>query len=95
MRRGPVPNLGPRRSLFIAVSAKQVLAQNGAKINETTKISVTGCGKTATLTRAQKLAKALKACHKQDKKNKSKRQRCEKAARKKYAPTKKSRKGRK
>jgi hypothetical protein len=45
------------------------------------------------LTRAQKLAKALKVC-KRDKK-KGKRQSCEKAARKKFGPLKKKAKKRK
>ena len=46
---------------------------------------------TKTLTRAQKLAAALKACKKD--KSKSKRAKCEKAARKTYGPTKKGKKG--
>ena len=41
------------------------------------------------LTKAQKLSKALEACRKQDKKNKGKRQSCEKAAKQKYGPVKK------
>jgi hypothetical protein len=45
------------------------------------------------LNRAQKLAKALKVCHHKDKRNKSKRERCERAAHRKYGPVKKSRKG--
>ena len=59
-------------------------AQNGAVINQTTKATITGCAKTKTLTRAQKLAKALKACHKT--KDKHRRAKCEKAARHKYGP---------
>ena len=50
----------------------EFLAQNGAKINESTKIGVTGCAKTKALTRAQKLARALKVCHKD--KSKAKRE---------------------
>jgi hypothetical protein len=71
-------------------------AQNGAEIKQNTPIEVTGCAKTKVkaLTRAQKLQKALKACHKQDKKNRPKRQQCEKAARKRYGPVK-PRKGKK
>jgi hypothetical protein len=57
-------------------------AQNGAVINQTTKATVTGCAKTKTLTRAQKLAKALKACHKKPKG--AKRKACERQARKQY-----------
>jgi hypothetical protein len=64
-------------------------AQNGAVINQTTKATVTGCAKTKTLTRAQKLALALKACHKQ---HGAKRKTCEHQARKKYGPTKKAKK---
>ncbi len=68
----------------------EFLAQNGAKINESTKIGVTGCAKTKALTRAQKLARALKLCHKD--KGKAKRVNCEKAAHKKYGPVKQSKK---
>jgi uncharacterized repeat protein (TIGR01451 family) len=57
-------------------------AQDGAVINQTTKATVTGCAKTKTLTRAQKLTLALKACHKQH--NHAKRKACEHQARKKY-----------
>jgi hypothetical protein len=67
----------------------EFLAQNGAKINQTTKIGVTGCGKTKTLTRPQKLAAALKACHK---KAKGKRAGCETQAHKKYGPLKQAKK---
>jgi hypothetical protein len=55
-------------------------AQNGAVIKQSTPISVTGCPKP--LTNRQKLAKAMKACHK--KHNRSKRAGCEKAARKRF-----------
>jgi hypothetical protein len=64
----------------------EFVGQNGAKINETTKIAVAGCAKAKALTRAQKLAKALKACKKD--RNKSKRQKCERTARKSYGPLK-------
>jgi hypothetical protein len=67
----------------------EFLAQNGAKINESTAISVAGCAKAKALTRAQKLSKALKACNK---KAKGKRASCEKAARKDYGPLKKAKK---
>jgi hypothetical protein len=68
-----------------------ITGQNGAVINQTTNIAVTGCGgvlpsKTAKPTRAQLLAKALKACRKD--KHKHKRLACEKQARKRYAPKK-------
>jgi hypothetical protein len=64
----------------------EFVAQNGAKINESTPIGVTGCPKTKALTRAQKLTKALKACKKQAK---AKRAACAKQARKQFAPLKK------
>jgi hypothetical protein len=59
-------------------------AQNGLEIHESTPISVTGCPKG--LTKTQKLAAALKACHK---KKGAKRASCEKAARKAYGAVKK------
>ncbi len=58
------------------------IGQNGAELTQNTPVQVTGCGKAKTTTRAQKLAAALKACHKD--KNKTKRHKCETAARKKY-----------
>jgi hypothetical protein len=58
-----------------------ITGQNGAVIKRVTKIAVTGCRAAAKPTRAQLLAKALKACRK---KPKSKRAACEKQARKKY-----------
>jgi hypothetical protein len=74
----------------------EITAQNGALINQTTKIAITGCAKPKTLTRAEKLKKALKACHKD--KKKAKRATCEKQARKRYGPSKgtrrKAKKGR-
>jgi hypothetical protein len=68
----------------------EFLGQNGFKINESTKISVTGCAKVAALTRAQKLKKALKACRKEH--SKGKRAKCEKQARKQYGPGGKAKK---
>jgi hypothetical protein len=65
----------------------EFIAQNGMETDQSTAISVTGCAKTKSLTRAQKLAKVLKAC-KKDKK-KGKRQSCVKQARKKYGAVKK------
>jgi hypothetical protein len=41
-----------------------ITAQNGAVLKQSTKITATGCPKARALTRAQRLAKALKACHK-------------------------------
>ena len=71
----------------------EFLAQNGAAIKGlSTPISVTGCAKAKALTRAQKLAAALKACNK---KAKSKRAACRASARRQYGPvkTKKKSKG--
>ena len=71
------------------VMPTEITAQNGAVIKQETKIGLTGCVKAShkvKLTRAQKLKKALKACHK--KHNKAKRVACEKQARKKYGPKK-------
>jgi hypothetical protein len=59
-------------------------AQNGVVIKQSTPIAITGCKKT--LTNAQELAQALKACKKKAKK---KRAACEKQARKKFGPKKK------
>ncbi len=59
-----------------------ITAQNGAVITQATKLGVTGCPPT----RAQKLAAAMKVCHK---KAKGKRVGCEQQARRKYGPLKK------
>jgi DNA-binding beta-propeller fold protein YncE len=56
-------------------------AQNGLQTNQNTPITVTGCPKTKPLTRTQKLAAALKTCHK---KHGTQRTTCEHAAHKKY-----------
>ncbi len=68
-----------------------ISAQNGAVIDTTTKIAVTGCGavkasKAKKLTRAQKLKRALKACraHFKAKRLKAKRAKCEAQAKKRY-----------
>jgi hypothetical protein len=65
-----------------------ITGQNGAIVKQQTKITVTGCRKAKTATRAQKLAAALKACHK--KRGKAKRAACAHQARKKYGPPKKA-----
>jgi hypothetical protein len=67
----------------------EFVGQNGATFTQNTKVTVTGCPKTKTITRAQKLKLALKACHK---KKGAKRKACERAARKKYGPLKKAKK---
>ncbi len=63
--------------------------QNGALIEQQTKVSVQGCGavkatKAKKLTRAQKLKKALGACRRRFKHSKARRQRCEAKARKAF-----------
>jgi len=73
----------------------EITGQNGAFISQTTPVAILGCSgvkpsKVTKLSRAQLLAKALKAC-KKDKK-KSKRVACEKAAHKKYGPHKAAKK---
>jgi hypothetical protein len=76
----------------------EITGQNGAFISQTTPVTITGCSgvlpsKVVKPTRAQLLAKALKACKKDRKK--SKRVACERVARKKYGSKakKSSRKG--
>ena len=59
-----------------------ITGQNGAVIKQETKVAVTGCKAKKKHTRAQLLAKALKACKK--KKSKAKRAACARQARKKY-----------
>jgi hypothetical protein len=60
--------------------ATEYKASNGLELHQSTPVTITGCPKAKT--NAQKLAAALKACHKD--KNKAKRESCEKAARNKY-----------
>jgi hypothetical protein len=60
-------------------------AQNGLQDNYKTPVTTTGCPKKKTLTRAQKLAAALKACHKRPK---GKQATCNKSARKRYGAIK-------
>jgi len=73
----------------------EITGQNGAFISQTTPVSITGCKGVAAfkVTKAQLLAKALKACRTKykAKSKKPKRVKCEKAARKKYGtPAKKT-----
>jgi len=70
------------------VMPTEFVAQSGAIIHQSTPVGVTGCAKKKTLTRAQKLAAALKACHK----GKNKRSECERQAREQYKPVKKIKK---
>jgi hypothetical protein len=75
------------------ITPNEFVGQNGATFTQNTRVTVTGCPKTKTLTRAQKLAIALKACRKQPKG--AKRKACERTARKKYGPLKKAKKAKK
>jgi uncharacterized repeat protein (TIGR01451 family) len=61
----------------------RLVGQNGAVIEQTTKIPVTGCKAPRPLTRAQKLAKALTTCRRNHRHSKKKRGSCERQARKK------------
>jgi hypothetical protein len=60
----------------------ELVAQNGATIDQSTPIAIAGCAKTKALTRSQKLARALKACHRKPKGHK--RVACERTARKRF-----------
>jgi hypothetical protein len=70
----------------LVMPSEFVAQSGGAPLTQNTQVSVTGCAKTKALTRARKLALALKACHR--KHNHAKRAACERAARKKYGPVK-------
>jgi hypothetical protein len=65
------------------------VGQNGAVIHESTPITATGCAKVKTLTRAQKLTRALRACHR---KKGGSRLGCERTAHKRFGPVKKAKK---
>ena len=67
-----------------------ITGQNGAVIQQNTPIPVAGCGavKGSKVSRAQRLARALKKCRKQFRHRKKKRVACEKTARKKYGAKK-------
>ncbi|HWX95778.1 MAG TPA: hypothetical protein VNZ01_02915 [Solirubrobacteraceae bacterium] len=60
-----------------------ITSQSGIVITQQTRIKVSGCPSRKGLTRAQRLAKALKACRKQH--DKRKRAACERQARRRYA----------
>jgi hypothetical protein len=60
----------------------ELVAQNGAVIDQSTPVGISGCAKKKSLTRSEKLALALKACHKRH--NHAKRAACERQARRKY-----------
>jgi hypothetical protein len=83
--QGPYSALAANGNLCASKLAMptEFVAQNGAAIHQSTPVTVTGCAKKKPLTRAQKLAAALKVCHKQPKR---KRASCERQARRKYGP---------
>jgi hypothetical protein len=64
----------------------EITAQSGAVIRQTTNVALTGCPKVKALTRAQKLAAAMRACKK--KKGQRARAACQRQARKRYGPVK-------
>jgi hypothetical protein len=68
------------------------VAQNGAVLHQSNVIAIAGCPKTKALTRAQKLAVALKACKR---KSKGKRAACQAQARKRYGAVKARKAGKK
>jgi hypothetical protein len=70
------------------VMPTEFVGQNGAEIRRNTNIAVTGCAKA--LTRPQKLARALRACHKR--KKHTARASCEQQARKQFGAKKKHKK---
>jgi len=85
------PNVAEKEDFSLCTASlampTTVTGQDGAVVEQSTKIAVSGCGgvlpsKVRALSRAQKLAKALKACLK--KRRKSKRVACERQARKRY-----------
>jgi hypothetical protein len=81
--QGPYSALAANGNLCTSKLAMptEFVGQNGVTIHQSTSVNVTGCAKTKALTRAQKLAKALKACNEKAKK---KRAACRAGARKRY-----------
>ncbi|HEV7586234.1 MAG TPA: hypothetical protein VGO14_10700 [Solirubrobacteraceae bacterium] len=81
---GPHSALGANGNLCTKplIMPTVITSQSGVVLSQQTRIKVSGCPKKRVLTRAQKLAKALKACHKLH--AKPKRAACERSARRKY-----------
>jgi hypothetical protein len=79
---GPNSALAANRNLCTSKLSMptEFLAQNGVKLDRTTPISVTGCARTKTTPRADKLAAALKACRRD--RGHARRAGCERRARK-------------
>ncbi len=71
-----------------------ITAQDGAVIEQQTKVAVIGCGavKGFRVIRAQRLAKALKKCRTQFKHSKKERAACVRHARKQYGESQKKKK---
>jgi len=90
LHNGPYSALAANGNLCTSKLAMPTafVAQNGSEIHESTPIGVSGCPKKKALTRAQKLAVALKACHKRAK---AKRAACVRTARKRFGPAQKKR----
>jgi hypothetical protein len=75
-----------------------IVGQNGDVIEHDTRIAIQGCGavkavKARKLTRAQKLALALKACRKRHKQSRATRASCERRARQRYGAKQAARQG--
>jgi uncharacterized repeat protein (TIGR01451 family) len=70
----------------------EIVGQNGAVINQNTKIALQGCNKVGSakksLSRAQLLKRALASCRKQHRHSKAERSACERKARKAYGAKK-------
>jgi hypothetical protein len=73
------------------VMPSEFIAQNGARLTQNTPVTPTGCAKKASLSRAQKLAAALKACKK---KAKGQRPGCARVARRQFGVVAKRARGR-
>ncbi len=85
--QGPYSALAANGNLCTAklTMPTEFVGQNGAAVHRSTPISVTGCPRKKAPTRGQKLATALRKCHKQPR-GSSKRATCERLARRKYGP---------
>ena len=86
------PNVAEKEDFSLCktslVMPTEITSQAGTTIKENTMIATTGCKGVAAYkaSRAQLLAKALKACRARYKRSRRKRVACEKRARKTYAP---------
>jgi hypothetical protein len=87
------PNVSERKHFDLCGETLQmptmIIGHNGTLIERDTKIAIQGCGAVKAVhakkfTNAQKLAKALAACHKRYKHAKNRREACERLARRRY-----------